>query len=288
MLCFRLHVEEWRKRMLRLGHIEFSNCFPVHAALLDRGAPPGVEIVGGIPSHLNAQLAEGGIDVAPSSSIEYARHADAYRLFPELVIGSFGPVQSILLETTRPLAQLDDAEVALPTASATSVVLLRALLELRHGVRPRYRWFDQATERDPVATGASAALRIGDVALRARFPADRLVVDLGQAWTEWTDLPFAFALWQTSAGPEANPELAALHEALLASRAWFEANDAELAERWSAHFRIEAPRLLRYWRSLTYSLDAPMREGLVRFYGLAAELAEAPPPPRLRWIATRR
>ena len=54
----------------------------------------------------------------------------------------------------------------MPTASATSVVLLKVLLRLRWGVRPRFRWFDQAAE-DPFAAGADAALFIGDVALRA-------------------------------------------------------------------------------------------------------------------------
>ncbi len=274
--------------MLRLGHIEFSNCFPVHAALLDRGAPPGIQIVEGIPSRLNTLLAGGDIDVAPSSSIEYPRHATAYRLFPDLVIGSNGPVQSILLESDRALDELHGAEVALPSASATSVVLLRALLERGHGVTPRYRWFDQAAEPDPIAGGAAAALRIGDVALRARFPAGRRVVDLGAAWTEWTGLPFAFALWQTSARASADAELSALHEALLESRAWFAAHDAELASRWAARFRIEAPTLLAYWRSLTYTLDAAMRAGLHRFYELAAELGEAPAAPPLRWITAPR
>ncbi len=270
--------------MLRLGHIEYSNCFPVHALLVDRGAPSWIRLLPGIPSRLNAALAAGEIDVAPSSSIEYARHGGRYRILPDLVIGSDGPVQSILVESVRPLDCLDGAEIALPTASATSVVLLRILLEQRLGIRPRYRWFDQATEGDPIAEGAAAALRIGDVALRREFPAGRIAADLGALWADWTGLPFAFAVWQAGAGSEADAELARLHALLLASRTWFYANAGPLARRHGAAFGIAPDRLERYWRSLSYTLDERMRTGLLRYYACAAELGEVPAPPPLRWI----
>ena len=271
--------------MLRLGHIEYSNCFPVHALLVDRGAPSWLELVPGIPSELNRALAAGEIDVSPCSSIEFARHADHYRILPDFVIGSDGPVQSILVESDRPLDALDGEEVALPTASATSVVLLRILLEQRLGIRARYRWFDQATEADPVSGGAAAALRIGDVALRREFPAGRLVQDLGALWNEWTGLPFAFAVWQASPGPESDAELLALHALLLESRTWFYHNAGDLACRHQATFGLPPARLDAYWRSLSYTLDERMLRGLLHFYACAAELGEVPvPPPALRWV----
>src|SRR5690606_3269823 len=99
--------------MIRLGHIEYSNCVPVHALLLERGAE-GVELVRDIPSRLNAALARGDIDVAPCSSIEYARHADEYSILPGHAIGSAGAVQSILLESRMPLAALDGEHIAVP------------------------------------------------------------------------------------------------------------------------------------------------------------------------------
>ncbi|MBI4409449.1 MAG: menaquinone biosynthesis protein [Gemmatimonadetes bacterium] len=272
--------------MLRLGHIDFSNCFPVHALLLERGAPAGIVLSSGTPAELNAELAAGRVDVAPASSIEYARHAERYRLFPDLAIGSRGPVGSIVLESARRVDELDEQVVALPTASATSVVLLRLLLERRADLRPRYVWYDQTRTPDPLAEGASAALWIGDVALRRPERNERFFVDLGQAWREWTGLPFAYAVWQTSAGPERDAELCALQRALLASRAYFETSAAALAERHAAHFGLDPARLLEYWRSLDYTLGEDMLRGLVHFYRLAAELGEAPGVPALRWIPT--
>lgn len=268
-------------RPLRLGHITYSNCFPVHAELIDRGAPPGVALVEGVPTHLNGLLERGEIDVAPSSSIEYARHAGRYRIVPDLVIGSRGPVRSILFLASRPPAELDGATVAVPTASATSVVLLKVLLRLRWGVRPNYVWFDQAAG-DPFAAGAEAALFIGDVALRADLhPRVPHRFDLGAEWWDHTGLPFAFAVWQAAAGTDA--QLATLHRTLLASREYGATHRAELAARYAGHFGFDAGFLESYWAGLSFELDEPMIQGLRAYYRLAAEIGELEREPELRW-----
>jgi chorismate dehydratase len=261
--------------MIRLGHIDYSNCVPVHAMLLD-AAPPDITLVRGLPAELNRALASGAIDAAPCSSIEFARHSGEYAVLPGLAIGSRGAVHSIILESTRRLCDLGDADIAVPTASATSVVLLRVLLELRYGVRPRLVWYDQGPGVDPVADGAAAALRIGDVALLHEPAPAHHVHDLGAEWTDWTGLPFAFAIWQ--AGPQADPVAITRLSALLQqSRAWFAGRAAELAAQYAPGFGLAPARLLAYWSSLRFDLDAPMQEGLLHFYELAARLGEAPP-----------
>ena len=267
---------------LRLGHITYSNCFPVHARLVDQGAPPWVELVEGIPSALNAMLEAGTIEVAPCSSIELARAGHAYRLLPDLVIGSRGPVRSILFLSRRPAEELEDALVAMPTASATSVVLLKVLLRLRWGVNARFTWFEQGAE-DPLDAGADAALFIGDVALRQGLHPELVQrYDLGQEWWHHTGLPFAFAVWQASGGSDA--ALRDLHALLLDSRSYGAEHRAALAERWSRHFGFPAAFLEAYWAGLAYELDGPMLEGLRTFYRLAAEIGEIPRVPELRFI----
>jgi chorismate dehydratase len=266
--------------MIRLGHIDYSNCIPVHALLLE--APPAdVRLVRDIPSALNRALAAGEIDAAPCSSIEYARHAADYRILPLHAIGSAGAVRSILLETSIAPHDLDGRVVAVPTASATSVVLLRILLETRLGVRPRLHWYEQGPDTDPGATGATggvgaaAVLRIGDVALRRAAAPGRAVYDLGTEWTSWTGLPFAFAVWQVRRGMDraAVRRLAGL---LAESRQWFAANRQRLAARHAPVYGLAPERLLEYWASLRFDLDADMQRGLLHFYRLAAELGEAP------------
>jgi chorismate dehydratase len=270
-------------RRLRLGNIRYSNCFPVHARLLDRPQDGDPELIDGVPSTLNRLLADRQIDVAPSSSIEYALHADRYRLMPDLVIGSRGAVGSIVLLSRLAPEELEGHIVGIPTASASSVVLLKVLLRTRWRVNPTFSWFDQATE-DPLAAGASAALFIGDIALRPGPHAHLPVrLDLGLEWWRETGLPFAFALWQVSTD-EDEAGIRDLHRRLLESRGFGETWRHSLAERYAAHFQMSPPDLERYWNDLSYQLDESMLEGLSTFYRLAAEIGEIPRAPILRWI----
>ena len=269
--------------MLRLGHIDYSNCLPVHASLLEQ-PPANIQIVHGTPTELNDALQRGNIDIAPASSIEYARHADRYRILPGLVIGSFGPVQSIRLESTVQIESLADARVVVPTASATSVVLLRILFELRYGFHAHFHWYDQAVESDPLAESAAAALRIGDIALRRDARPDRLFYDLGELWTEWTGLPFAFALWQTNLPEARDSELAELTAELQASKQASLRDPDALASRHAARFGLPPKQLASYWTGLRYDFDDAMMHGLLRYYELAARLGEVAAVPALRLL----
>jgi chorismate dehydratase len=264
---------------LRLGHIVYSNCLPVHAGMVE-DTPPWVDLIDGVPGELNRMLSRGELHVAPSSSVEFARNASRYRIIPDLVIGCRGPVRSILLLSRRDPADLDGLPVAVPTSSATSVALLRVLLA-RRGVRPELRWFDQAAE-DPFATGAEAALFIGDVALDPHLHPDLPVrLDLGAAWWEATGLPFAFAVWQVAGGDAG--AVACLHRTLVRSRDASLADLDGLAGRHADRFRMPAVELAGYWRMLRYTLDGPMQEGLRTFYRYAAEAGVLPGAPPLRW-----
>lgn len=267
---------------MRLGNIRYSNCFPVHARLIDRPEAGDPVLVDGVPSALNRLLAEGAIDVAPSSSIEYALHADRYRVLPDLVIGARGPVRSIVLLSRRPPQELGGRIVGIPTASATSVVLLKILMKHQWSAEPIYRWFDQATE-DPFASGADAALFIGDVALKPDLHAAMDVrLDLGEEWWDETGLPFAFAVWQVSIqGHDA--ELRDLHQRLLDSREYGEAQRRCLAERYASRFQMPPAELHDYWADLTFRLDPLMLEGLTTFYRFAADIGEVPRVPDIRW-----
>lgn len=267
---------------MKLGHIVYSNCFPVHARLIDRPEAGDPALVEGIPSYLNGLLERGEIDVSPSSSIEYARHPDRYRIIPDLVIGARGPVRSILLLSQRHPRELSGQPVALPTASATSVILLKILMKIRWEASPRFFWFDQSRE-DPFGAGAVAALFIGDVALRPGLhPHQPIRLDLGAEWMAETGLPFAFAVWQAAAGTSA--ELTSLHRLLMASREYCAASRSELAARYAHRFGLPAELLDSYWADLEYEMGPSMVEGLETYYRLAAETGEISRAPALRWV----
>ena len=122
------------------------------------------------------------------------------------------------------------------------------------------------------------------MALRRSAPSGRQVLDLGAAWTEWTGLPFVYALWQARRDAS-EEELRRIYGLLVESLAWYEAHDAEVAGRYAERFGVPASALLAYWRALRFRLDGRMEDGLRRFYELAAGLGEAPPVPTLEWLA---
>lgn len=260
--------------MLKLGHIRYSNCLPVHGRFVACGPPTGVELVTGEPSELNRRLSLGQIDVAPASSIEFARHADRYRLLPGLSISARSRVRTIRLLSRMPLDELDEtAVVALPTASATSVTLVKIIMAQRLGIRPRYRWFDQA-RADPFETEAEAALYIGDVAFRHQGREGMWSHDLGELWHEWTGLPFVFALWQANTESRGEGELRRLAGLIHESRAWSAERLGWLAERFAEEFGWPVEDLRVYWERLDFGWSDELEAALLEFYRRAAELGE--------------
>lgn len=266
--------------MLRLGHIVYSNCYPVHAAILTGQIPFPFRMVEGIPTELNRLLSEGKVDVSPSSSIEFAMNPVRYILLPGFSITSRSSAMSIILQSRVPLTDLTGGTVALTTASATSVVLLRILLELRAGVSPQYTLYEQGAESPPDTS--DAVLTIGDLALKqkpnAGYP---FSYDLGALWHEFTGLPFVFALWQVNYRKNMQKDLESLYEILVQSKQYGMTRLRELAKAGSERFGIAADILFRYWESFSYDLAEGEKKGLLTYYGYAAEIGAIPAVPEL-------
>src|SRR5438309_10347983 len=135
------------------------------------------EEVSGVPTALNGALLAGECDLAPISSIEYARNAERLRILPRLCVSSQGAVESIQLVSRTPLERVQ--RVAVTPESATSVVLTKVLLP--------------EAEHVPLGEEAEAKLLIGDAALRSGFEDPTPHSDLGRPWLERTGLPVVFA-----------------------------------------------------------------------------------------------
>ena len=100
-------MSERALRRPRVGHIQFLNCLPLYWGLMRSGALIDVDLHKDTPDRLNAALVAGELDIGPISLVEYLRHADELLLLPDLAVGSDGPVLSVNIVSTRPLAELD-------------------------------------------------------------------------------------------------------------------------------------------------------------------------------------
>ncbi|WP_229398766.1 menaquinone biosynthetic enzyme MqnA/MqnD family protein [Micromonospora okii] len=266
----------------RVGHIQFLNCLPIYWGLMRSGALIDVDLHKDSPDRLSAALVAGDLDIGPISHVEYLRHADELLLLPGLAVGSDGPVLSVNVVSTRPLAELDGRPVALGSTSRTGVLLARLLLGERYGVHPEY--FRCPPDLTQMLLEADAGVLIGDVALRALYEAPRRgleVTDLGQAWRDWTGLPMVFAVWAVRRDfAAAHPGLVKeVHEAFLRSRDLCLAELDQVAEAGARWEPFDAETLATYFRALDFSLGARQVAGLREFARRAAEIGEAPALP---------
>jgi len=229
-----------------------------------------------IPSLCADLLHEGEIDVGLIPSIEYLRGpADAghYRIVQDVAIASRGEVASVVLYTKKPMS--DVRSIAMDTSSRTSVALVGVLCARLFKIQPAIE--SRTPELTAMLGDCDAALIIGDNALLAdpstvrlkpdtTYPVER--IDLGEAWTTWTGLPFVYAFWAGRAGVLNEADIEALQQARDAGVL----RPDEIARKHfpdaPAHQAIGA----RYLRdNIKYSLGDQERAGLELFYRYAVE-----------------
>ena len=254
---------------LRIGRIAYLNVAPYFQYLRQEGFAG--EIVAGVPSELNAMLADGSIDACPSSSFEYGLNADDYLLLPGHSISSVGPVHSVLLFTPGPLATLAGREVAITGESATSINLLKILLKEFCGINDVI-YLVPPGDVEAVLNEGQSALLIGDRALAAAksCPDGFQITDLGALWYHFTGLPFVFALWilRREAAKKYPEELRALSTQLQSARKHAFQHLSEMALSLSEKTVFTAGQLEDYWRGMSYDLTDGHLEGLRLYFTL--------------------
>ncbi len=252
---------------VRLGAVAYLNARPLVCGL-DRH-PDRFSIRYDVPSRCAALLHSGDVDLGIVPSIEYLR-GGPYLAVPGVAIGSEGPVASVAVYTSRPLGQI--RTLAVDTSSRTSVALLDVLCARYFGIQPEMR--PMLPEPERMLRECDAALVIGDLALMFDHAAAGVQkIDLGEAWTAYTSLPFVYAFWVGRAGAITGPDIDLLVragqdgvvQADVIARSYFAATP-----RW-----IGAGA--SYLRDhVKFGFGERQRAGLTRFYHEAADLGLVP------------
>lgn len=178
-------------KKLKFGVHDFINAQPLLIPLKEREQQLGVTLVTGSPASLADQLREGKLDLAMIPSVEYLKDADQYRLIPGIAVASRGPVDTVLLASHRPLAEVES--IAVDVRSRTSV----ALLQILFGEVLPWNVFMEITDPNPVdmLKNHDAALIIGDPAFRMRSNFPKLqYYDLSEQWFTQTQKTFVHAV----------------------------------------------------------------------------------------------
>jgi chorismate dehydratase len=304
---------------VRLGAVGYLNARPCVVGL---ERDPRFDLRFDVPSRCASLLHAGSIDVGLIPSIEYLRGpggADGYRLVPDVAIASTGPVASVAIYTTRPMA--DVRSIALDTSSRTSVALTRVLCARAFQIDPKLE--PLGPDLLSMLERCDAALIIGDAALLLDHAAIRPVapvpdrtlrshstpgpeaavpsaarsgsdappeerlqaigsirkIDLGETWTGMTGLPFVYAFW--AGWPEAlAPEDV---RTIQAARDAGVADPDTVSREYFSDSALHAVGA-RYLRdNIKYYLGEPELAGLDAFYRYASELGLVPKPAALRF-----
>lgn len=261
----------------RAGWIHFTNVAPILDSLV---LPAGVTAITGVPTEMNEALLSRRVDIANISAVEFIRNADQLEALPDFSVAVLGPVYSVNLFHTQPLAELH--RIALTSQSAMSVALLEVLLRGR-GLSPVLERAE-GTAEELLAAGFDGVLRIGDSALREWYgvvgpltPETTMtslphtargitVTDLAEEWFALTGHPFTFAVW---AYHRDNPPPPALVQAMREARREGIGHLAGVAGRHALKLGLPERVVQHYLWNFRYHLEAPDRLGLTEFAAMA-------------------
>jgi chorismate dehydratase len=260
---------------VRLGAVGYLNARPLVYGLEES---PRFAVRYDVPSECARLLHEGSIDVGLIPSIEYLR-GGPYTIVPDLAIASRGPVASVALYTTKAIG--DVRSIAMDTSSRTSVALVRVLCARLYGIQPVIE--PRGPDIHDMLARCDAALIIGDNALFQSATSIQSPItnqqsaiekiDLGDAWTTMTGLPFVWAFWAGRIDALSAGDV----EALQRARDEGVKRPEELARAYLANMPERQPIGARYLReNIKYYLGDDERTALETFYRYAVEAGLVP------------
>jgi chorismate dehydratase len=276
------------KKMLKMGKISYTNVLPIYHFFNEDRFKDKVEVIQQIPAQLNHAMRNGQIDLGPISSFAYAENASSYLLMPNLSVSSKGKVGSIFLFSKKPLESLHGASIALTSSSATSVALLKIILEYFYQFQVTYHTMspslpDMMKEHD-------ASLLIGDDALLAnRENPHPYIYDLGELWYAHTNKYMTFAVWAVrKEAVELYPVLLSeIFEEFVKSKALGETKRSKMIEELCQTFGGETLFWETYFAGLSYNFEEQHKKGLEHFYHLAHRIGILSQPTKVEiWRPT--
>ncbi len=173
---------------LPVSAVSFLNSLPMVYGLQKKMPPEIISLSVDVPSRCAARLSSGEVAIGLIPVVETLSIANA-RFISEYCIGATGAVDSVMVASTVPAAQI--TRIYADPHSRTSVMLARILAKHHWNIEPEW-----LTVSEPIAPQAlrpgDAAVVIGDKTFS--FPT-RYRYDLAAEWLAYTGLPFVFAGW---------------------------------------------------------------------------------------------
>jgi len=268
-------------KKISIGHNPAANMLPMFY-YLDK-SDPDLEFVFGVPAAHNRLMAAGELDMAPISAFSFGQYWEQYSLLSDLSVSAKGPIGSILLYSKIRMEDLDRRLVALTNTSASSVNLLKIILERFYHVRPIYQ--TMAPQFKTMLEAADAALLIADEALLGLAQAgDYLVYDLSEEWHRYTGLSMTFAVWAVSNSTlERFPSgVSRVQQLLFEARKRGLQDLPRLVDFCVSTLGYDTEFWSKYFSQLRYGLEPDLLCGLRTYFSYCVDQGLLPNPPQIK------
>jgi chorismate dehydratase len=239
-------------QMLRISAVSYLNSLPFVYGIKISGFLNNFELSLDVPSVCADKLISGKADIGlvPVAAIPLIRNA---QIVSDFCIGADGKVQSVLLISRKPLAEIQ--KIFLDLESRTSVGLAKVLAKEYWKINPKWEPLSANVDFDTI----QAAVLIGDktFSLPEGFT---YIYDLAAEWKSFTGLPFVFACWI------ANTEISSKQEQELNKALAYGVAHTEQAADMQHGIAVTRNELLNYLRfSVSYNFDESKKIALKLF-----------------------
>jgi aminodeoxyfutalosine synthase len=249
-----------------IGKIPYLNTVPFYA----RFEKQRFRILPVVPRRMGLLSEQGQIDAGVFSLMDFFRQEDRLELMG-WCIATRDQVKSVMLFSREGWRGLEGKVIGITDDTATSVKLLRVLLEKKYGVRARFERLHAGVND---TAGFAAVLLIGDEALRRNkygLEGFELVYDLAKEWYDWMKLPFVFAVWAQKRSL-AEPDKHALGEILGNSLDSCEGDFVPAAGAHGRRIGLTDAETQEYLEGFNYRLGEREKEAMKIFRTLLSEI----------------
>jgi len=266
--------------MLKTGKIPFRNAaFPYY--FIEKNQKKFKDMLkfySAFPPQLGQMVLNNKIDIAPVSSILYARQLKNFPILPNFSINAKGKTGSIFLISKKPLKEI--SSVCLPSNSATSIAMLKIILKVRK-IDAKFKIFNPSNTFDD----CDAALFIGDDGIAAGEKFKNLnVIDLGDEWNKITGKGMVYALWviNKKSAEEKEHEIKRFSDMLTTSLNYAYENFENVIDEIKGNLKRKSVKF--HISNLSYNFGKEEIDALLTFYEYAKRYGIISDVPKLNFL----
>ena len=255
---------------MKLGYIDYLNCYPFYFSMFERQAIEGIRIYPGYPGMLNKMMTDSRLDMSPVSSAACAQIADDVVVLPQFCLSSVGYVGSVILVSKIPIEDLNRKTVGITSASHTAKVLLKVLLKKYYHLEPVYI----PTKPRPVLKDMDAALVIGNDAMAISSEPIPYIYDLGDLWLRKTGFPVVFAVFvvRESVVEKYSSQIKSVVSSYHSSLNCLEEEKEDVVSKAKAKYPDIIYDINSYFDLLQFKFDDELKKALMFYYTVAGEM----------------